>query len=113
MFVTPLCDVVVADGTESLTLRCCIEGRPRPVVLWQKGRDFLRTGSRYIEKFDGREASLEIKQINRADADTYTCMCRNEFGKVKSTCTLTVQGNTWLIEELFNMFIFYHNVLRQ
>ena len=94
VFINPLSDVLVPDGTPSFTLKCSIEGRPRPVVLWQKGRDFLRTGSRYREKFDGREASLEIKQVNKSDTDSYTCVCRNEFGKVKSTCALTVQGKS-------------------
>ncbi|KAK2160890.1 hypothetical protein LSH36_125g01043 [Paralvinella palmiformis] len=93
VFINPLSDVLVPDGTPSFTLKCSIEGRPRPVVLWQKGRDFLRTGSRYREKFDGREASLEIKQVNKSDTDSYTCVCRNEFGKVKSTCALTVQDS--------------------
>ena len=94
VFTCPLADVTATTGSSS-TLQCRIRGHPRPVVLWQKDHDFLRSGSKHRCSFDGDYAMLEILRVEASDAGSYTCVTRNEFGKVRSGCVLTVKGNNF------------------
>ena len=91
VFTRTLSDLVILEG-ETVVLECLVSARHQPMVIWYKNSQILRVGVEYKQTYDGRLATLKVHEVFSSDAGTYECVARNAYGKVTSTCKLTVRG---------------------
>jgi len=68
-------------------------GEPRAEVRWFKGpKQLTPDGKKYVAKFDGDKASLEILKSEVSDEAEYRFVAVNKVGEVGSKANLTVCG---------------------
>lgn len=89
----PMAEATV-DG-RNLTMRCRVEGAPKPQVKWRHNNNWL-TGGRYTVLPTG---DLEIQKVTFADSGNYTCFAVNKFGNDSAQGSLVVKEHTRITEE--------------
>ncbi|XP_021368122.1 neuroglian-like isoform X1 [Mizuhopecten yessoensis] len=77
---------------QSVTLTCVNDGKPQPVLTWNKGAQILR-GTRYTQT----GSSITIADVSSGDGGTYTCAATNVYGTKSSTGSLTVRKRTRIV----------------
>lgn len=82
---------VVARCGADTTLRCQIDGDPRPDVVWERKNARLATGGRYTLSEEGKAYLLTIAAVTAADAGQYVCKARNSVGETYAAASLTVE----------------------
>ena len=104
----------VLEG-DNLQLICKASGRPEPNITWTKEKPGNQGNTGVVQ--EGKV--LNIKNISRSDAGTFTCTAYNGFGKPENqtvdvivTCeylkrTLTVMLN----RDAFSIYFLCSNVL--
>ncbi|XP_057194880.1 contactin-4 isoform X2 [Triplophysa rosa] len=81
---------LVKEGGDVL-IECKPKMSPRGAISWRKGNDALRESSRVAILETG---ALRISNVTKADAGTYTCVARNQFGVASSSGNLLVKEPT-------------------
>ena len=65
-----------------------LSGAPSPEFTWRKNGAVIGSGGKYIIYDSGK---LFIRQVNQADAGTYTCQASNQYGNAESRGKLIVK----------------------
>lgn len=82
--------VVARCGTDT-TLRCQIDGDPRPDVVWERKNVRLAPGERYTLSEEGKAYLLTITAVTVADGGQYVCKARNSVGETYAAASLKVE----------------------
>ncbi|XP_071659354.1 neuronal cell adhesion molecule isoform X39 [Patagioenas fasciata] len=86
---------VIADSPALLD--CAYFGSPKPEIEWFKGvKGSILRGNEYIFHDNG---TLEIPVAQKDSTGTYTCVARNELGKIQNEVHLEVKDATMIIKQ--------------
>ncbi|XP_063252731.1 neuronal cell adhesion molecule isoform X20 [Prinia subflava] len=86
---------VIADSPALLD--CAYFGSPKPEIEWFKGvKGSILRGNEYVFHDNG---TLEIPVAQKNSAGTYTCVARNELGKVQNEVHLEIKDPTMIIKQ--------------
>ncbi|XP_039582645.1 neuronal cell adhesion molecule isoform X13 [Passer montanus] len=86
---------VIADSPALLD--CAYFGSPKPEIEWFKGvKGSILRGNEYVFHDNG---TLEIPVAQKNSAGTYTCVARNELGKIQNEVQLEVKDPTMIIKQ--------------
>ncbi|XP_026723867.1 neuronal cell adhesion molecule isoform X12 [Athene cunicularia] len=86
---------VIADSPALLD--CAYFGSPKPEIEWFKGvKGSILRGNEYVFHDNG---TLEIPVAQKDSTGTYTCVARNELGKVQNEVRLEVKDPTMIIKQ--------------
>ncbi|XP_048156044.1 neuronal cell adhesion molecule isoform X15 [Corvus hawaiiensis] len=86
---------VIADSPALLD--CAYFGSPKPEIEWFKGvKGSILRGNEYIFHDNG---TLEIPVAQKDSAGTYTCVARNELGKIQNEVQLEIKDPTMIIKQ--------------
>uniref|UniRef100_A0A8C0ULV7 Neuronal cell adhesion molecule n=1 Tax=Cyanistes caeruleus TaxID=156563 RepID=A0A8C0ULV7_CYACU len=86
---------VIADSPALLD--CAYFGSPKPEIEWFKGvKGSILRGNEYIFHDNG---TLEIPVAQKNSAGTYTCVARNELGKIQNEVQLEIKDPTMIIKQ--------------
>ncbi|XP_061844533.1 neuronal cell adhesion molecule isoform X24 [Colius striatus] len=78
-------------------LDCAYFGSPKPEIEWFKGvKGSILRGNEYIFHDNG---TLEIPVAQKDSTGTYTCVARNELGKIQNEVQLEVKDPTMIIKQ--------------
>lgn len=83
---------VVAQCGSDATLRCLIDGDPRPDVIWERKNVQITSGAHYVTSEDGKAYLLTIRGVALQDAGQYICKARNSVGETYAAASLKVDG---------------------
>jgi hypothetical protein len=88
--VPPL-HISVVEG-DPLTLRCVVDGHPKPAVTWFKGVRELTYSERHrvITEGDGDQHMMQIRSTLQTDPGEYTAVATNDCGHAKFTVFVNV-----------------------
>lgn len=92
--VEPLKNVLMKIGKDAY-FECKIMAEPTPTVKWTRNGQELK-GNRYDIIINKRTSALTIKTCEENDKGQYECIITNEFGSVKTSAKLTVEGTAHL-----------------
>lgn len=87
----------VAKGSR-IKLTCSVLGSPEPDIEWFRNGFPLQQQSedpqKYLSSWDPMGiASLEIRNLVRADTGEYMCVARNQHGQASTSADLRVRGD--------------------
>uniref|UniRef100_A0A8C3F225 Neuronal cell adhesion molecule n=1 Tax=Corvus moneduloides TaxID=1196302 RepID=A0A8C3F225_CORMO len=86
---------VIADSPALLD--CAYFGSPKPEIEWFKGvKGSILRGNEYVFHDNG---TLEIPVAQKDSAGTYTCVARNELGKIQNEVQLEIKDPTMIIKQ--------------
>ncbi|KAM9246512.1 neuronal cell adhesion molecule isoform 6-T6 [Leptosomus discolor] len=86
---------VIADSPALLD--CAYFGSPKPEIEWFKGvKGSILRGNEYVFHDNG---TLEIPVAQKDSTGTYTCVARNELGKIQNEVQLEVKDPTMIIKQ--------------
>ncbi|XP_072778212.1 neuronal cell adhesion molecule isoform X21 [Taeniopygia guttata] len=86
---------VIADSPALLD--CAYFGSPKPEIEWFKGvKGSILRGNEYVFHDNG---TLEIPVAQKNSAGTYTCVARNELGKIQNEVQLEIKDPTMIIKQ--------------
>ncbi|XP_077035042.1 neuronal cell adhesion molecule isoform X25 [Agelaius phoeniceus] len=86
---------VIADSPALLD--CAYFGSPKPEIEWFKGvKGSILRGNEYVFHDNG---TLEIPVAQKSNAGTYTCVARNELGKIQNEVQLEIKDPTMIIKQ--------------
>ncbi|XP_030816328.1 neuronal cell adhesion molecule isoform X10 [Camarhynchus parvulus] len=86
---------VIADSPALLD--CAYFGSPKPEIEWFKGvKGSILRGNEYVFHDNG---TLEIPVAQKNNAGTYTCVARNELGKIQNEVQLEIKDPTMIIKQ--------------
>ncbi|XP_038010697.1 neuronal cell adhesion molecule isoform X30 [Motacilla alba alba] len=86
---------VIAD--RPALLDCAYFGSPKPEIEWFKGvKGSILRGNEYVFHDNG---TLEIPVAQKNNAGTYTCVARNELGKIQNEVHLEIKDPTMIIKQ--------------
>ena len=97
--VSPPASMVVNE-TGAASFQCEVKGNPEPQVTWLKQNSSLLADKRVVKSRGG----LMITDVTSQDGGMYTCEARNILGVMKSSASLTVQGE---LKFLFFLLFLY------
>lgn len=83
--------VVAQCGTDA-TLRCQIDGDPRPDVIWERKNVQILSEGHYRLSEEGKAYLLTITGITLQDAGQYICKAKNSIGETYAAASLKVEG---------------------
>lgn len=103
-FIKPLVDMQEILG--SFVQICCkISGSLPIAVEWQKDGSKISSGVKHKLIQQDNSVSVEIEQLEKSDAGTYSCKLTNSAGSCDCSGFLTVKGQTmcffWFIVRVF------------
>ncbi|KAM9203640.1 neuronal cell adhesion molecule isoform 6-T6 [Mergus octosetaceus] len=76
---------------------CAYFGSPKPEIEWFKGvKGSILRGNEYVFHDNG---TLEIPVAQKDSTGTYTCVARNELGKIQNEVQLEVKDPTLIIKQ--------------
>ena len=84
---------MVVNETDIASLQCDVNGNPVPQITWLKENTSVAADKRIVQSGGG----IMIKDVKSHDGGMYTCVASNILGLVKTSATLTVQGNMLLL----------------
>ncbi|XP_039241361.1 neuronal cell adhesion molecule isoform X40 [Pipra filicauda] len=86
---------VIADSPALLD--CAYFGSPKPEIEWFKGvKGSILRGNEYVFHDNG---TLEIPVAQKDSTGTYTCVARNELGKIQNEVHLEIKDPTMIIKQ--------------
>ena len=83
-------DVVIGD--RDVKLKCEVTGGDDCMATWYHNGREVRQGRRHRCRFNGQQATLTLTEIGEEDGGLYECVLANSTGEVRTSCTLTTQG---------------------
>ncbi|KAM9836161.1 obscurin-like protein 1a [Aulostomus maculatus] len=84
--------LLAQSGTDA-TLRCQIDGDPRPDVIWERKNIQILSEGRYKLSEEGKAYLLTITGVTEQDAGQYICKAKNSIGETYAAASLKVEGN--------------------
>ena len=90
-FIKPLKDMQEILGL-FVQVGCKISGSLPISVEWQKDGNRISSGGRHKLLQEDNSVSLEMEQLDRADAGTYSCKLTNKAGSCECSGALRVKG---------------------
>uniref|UniRef100_H3A7J1 Myelin associated glycoprotein n=1 Tax=Latimeria chalumnae TaxID=7897 RepID=H3A7J1_LATCH len=84
--------LTVSEG-ESILLYCTANGNPSPILTWMMDGK-VKSNSVYK-----KELTLEIPEVTHEGDGEYWCVAENEFGRINSSLTLTVEYRPIIMPE--------------
>ena len=75
------------NESQSVVLKCTVDGNPHPRVTWSKLNSSLPVGRHVVES----SGALIVKDVRPGDDGVYSCRAENLLGSINATTTLTVQ----------------------
>lgn len=97
---------VTSPVRNQISLKCTFDNGGLDVdVTWYKGTKELMKSKNHLMTLTGREAILTLKDLKATDAGDYSCVISNPLGKDKSSCKVSVSG------ESFNFLTFKISIL--
>ena len=92
MLMEPLQNITVISP-ESAVFTCKIApGEPRAELTWFKGAMELSSNGKYVAKYEGDVATLEVTNTVPGDATEYRVEAVNKLGQITTQGTLTVHS---------------------
>ena len=79
---------ITVNETQTATLKCTVNGDPKPSVTWYKMNSSLPAGRHLLET----SGALVVKNVKAEDDGVYTCKAQNLLGQVNASAKLTVQS---------------------
>ncbi|KAM3585641.1 uncharacterized protein V6R79_023469 [Siganus canaliculatus] len=83
---------VLAQCGTNATLRCQIDGDPRPEVIWERKNVQILSEGRYKLAEEGKAYLLTITGVTPQDAGQYICKAKNNIGETYAAASLKVEG---------------------
>lgn len=83
---------VIAQFGSDATLRCLIDGDPRPDVIWERKNVQIASGGHYTLSEEGKSYLLTITEVTMQDAGQYICKAKNNIGETYAAASLKVEG---------------------
>uniref|UniRef100_A0A671YGG3 Obscurin like cytoskeletal adaptor 1a n=1 Tax=Sparus aurata TaxID=8175 RepID=A0A671YGG3_SPAAU len=83
---------VVAQCGTVATLRCQIDGDPRPDVIWEHKSIQILSDGHYKLTEEGKAYLLTITGVTPQDAGQYICKAKNSIGETYAAASLKVEG---------------------
>ncbi|KAM9334348.1 obscurin-like protein 1a [Symphorus nematophorus] len=83
---------VVAQCGSNATLRCQIDGDPRPDVIWERKNVQIFSDGHYTLSEEGKAYLLTITGVTLQDAGQYICKAKNSIGETYAAASLKVEG---------------------
>lgn len=83
---------VVAQCGTVATLRCQIDGDPRPDVIWERKSIQILSDGHYKLTEEGKAYLLTITGVTPQDAGQYICKAKNSIGETYAAASLKVEG---------------------
>ncbi|XP_062509930.1 hemicentin-1-like [Corticium candelabrum] len=87
--ISPCCQIVIANETETINIKCLAAGFPTPTVTW-----ILPNGNEWLVE-DLKEyndtAGISSLVVTEYDGGNYTCIANNRNGNAEQTVTVFVQ----------------------
>ena len=84
--ISPCCQIVIANETETINIKCLAAGFPTPTVTW-----ILPNGSEWLVE-DLKEyndtAGISSLVVTEYDGGNYTCIANNRNGNAEQTVTV-------------------------
>ena len=84
---------MVVNETDIASLQCDVNGNPVPQITWLKENTSVAADKRIVQSGGG----IMIEDVKSHDGGMNTCIASNILGLVKTSATLTVQGNMLLL----------------
>ncbi len=100
--MTPLQNITVISPDSAIFACKIAPGEPRAELTWFKGALELTPNDKYVSKYEGDDATLEVKDTVPGDATEYRVEAKNKLGEVTSQGTLIVHS------QYFIYYILYH-----
>ena len=97
-FTRTLRPVTVSVG-DSITLDCCVQSHPAPIIRWlHNGVDLPESGDGRVQMSYSPEGTcnLYVRESQLSDAGQYICHAQNQLGKRQTTTFIVVTGKTKL-----------------
>uniref|UniRef100_A0A0N4ZKF6 Obscurin n=1 Tax=Parastrongyloides trichosuri TaxID=131310 RepID=A0A0N4ZKF6_PARTI len=92
VFVTKLKDQECVEG-DIVCLEAEVDGWPEPDIVWLMDDSPIQQSSDFKILYDGRNASLEIRDAQPDDSGVYTLKIQNEYGTAQSDAILHVEAD--------------------
>uniref|UniRef100_A0AAF5HXT5 Uncharacterized protein n=1 Tax=Strongyloides stercoralis TaxID=6248 RepID=A0AAF5HXT5_STRER len=92
VFVTKLKDQECVEG-DIVCLEAEVDGWPEPDIVWLMDDSPIQQSSDFKMLYDGRNASLEIRDAQPDDSGVYTLKIQNEYGTTQSDAILHVEAD--------------------
>ncbi|KAK7110834.1 fibroblast growth factor receptor 4-like isoform X2 [Littorina saxatilis] len=89
----PSTRVRVLEGGRA-KLRCKVQGKPRPFLLWYRGDDLINNLDARIST---SKYALQIDPVTKDDEGLYRCEATNQYGKKWVNFTLSVEDDDYPI----------------
>lgn len=89
VFEKGLKDLRCCDG-DAVTLECVVIASSPPEIRWEKGGKLIPLGNDFASDFDGKTATLTIKQVYPEDEGEYTCVAYNDVGRTYTSACIVV-----------------------
>lgn len=83
---------VLARCGADATLRCQIDGDPRPDVIWERKNAQISTDGHYKLSEEGKAYLLTVTGVTPQDAGQYICKAKNCIGETYAAASLKVEG---------------------
>ncbi|XP_068789556.1 neuronal cell adhesion molecule isoform X22 [Struthio camelus] len=95
--LTPANKLYQVIANNPALLDCAYFGSPKPEIEWFKGvKGSILRGNEYVFHDNG---TLEIPLAQKDSTGTYTCVARNELGKIQNEVQLEVKDPTMIIKQ--------------
>uniref|UniRef100_A0A0N5CB57 Muscle M-line assembly protein unc-89 n=1 Tax=Strongyloides papillosus TaxID=174720 RepID=A0A0N5CB57_STREA len=91
-FVTKLKDQECVEG-DVVCLEAEVDGWPEPDIVWLMDDSPIQQSSDFKILYDGKNASLEIRDAQPDDSGVYTLKIQNEYGTAQSDAILHVEAD--------------------
>ncbi|KAJ0023301.1 hypothetical protein NQD34_003200 [Periophthalmus magnuspinnatus] len=88
---SPLRALLKARSGSTVTLECKPQAAPPAISLWKKGSEILQRSERITLLPNG---TLQITNVTKQDAGSYTCIAKNQFGTASTTGRLIITEPT-------------------
>lgn len=103
-FIKPLVDMQEILG--SFVQMCCKISGSLPIsVEWYKDGSKISSGVKHKLIQQDNSVSVEIEQLERSDAGSYSCKLTNAAGSCQCSGSLMVKGQTVLLSLIGNVII--------
>lgn len=73
---------IVANKSDTVTLRCQFDGNPAPAISWYYHEQEIARG----------DASLVLERVRQGDGGEYKCKAESVLGAAENVLTLVVRG---------------------